>query len=598
MLVRFYGTRGSLPVPGPGTVRYGGNTSCVCVRSRRGTLVVLDIGTGAYALGRDLTAKGLAGRGHLLITHTHWDHIQGLPFFAPLFVPGNEWDIYAPRGLGASLRETLSGQMQHRYFPVSLDQLGATIRYHELVEGSLALGPDGDVAVEARYLNHPALTLGYRLQADGASLVYALDHEPYAACAAEGRTPLRGPDRRHAEFLDGADLVIHDAQYTAEEYRDRQGWGHSTVEYALRAAKGARRLALMHHDPLRDDDALDALVARYRATSPGPDLIAAAEGLSLDLTQTGAAAHRGGASAERAPDTARTEAAVVLAAADPALGARIAGLLAEDEVPVHAVAVQPEAVRAAVARHRPALVVLTDGTGTGPAVAAICDALGAPGSDPEARPALVLAAAGTDPARDEALGLADRLAAPFTDAFARTRLRAWLMRETCRWERAVPGPDEAGRLAAVAGLALLDTPAEERFDRIVRLAAEALATPYAALTLIDRDRQWFKASIGLGFRESARDLSLCDHAVAAAGRGAADALVVPDTHGDGRFADNPVVTGPPHIRFYAGQPLVLAGGHCIGTLCVADTRPRDPDGEALAQLRRLAGLALAEAEGR
>ncbi|MEH3144711.1 MAG: MBL fold metallo-hydrolase [Methylobacterium frigidaeris] len=596
MLVRFYGTRGSLPVPGPGTVRYGGNTSCVAVRSRRGTLVVLDIGTGAYALGRDLTAQGLAGRGHLLITHTHWDHIQGLPFFTPLFVPGNEWDIYAPRGFGASLRETLSGQMQHRYFPVSLDQLGATIRYHELVEGSLTLGEDGDVAVATQYLNHPALTLGYRLQADGASLVYALDHEPFAPCAADGLHPLHGPDRRHAEFLDGADLVIHDAQYTAEEYPHKRGWGHSPVEYALRAAQGARRLALTHHDPLRDDEALDALAARYRTACPGPELIVAAEGLTLNLSETGAVRHRSGASAERGPETAVAGNDVVLAAADPALAAQVAAILRQDGVTVHEVAAQPEAVADAVACHAPALVVLADPAGASPPVAALCAALGGPSR--QRIPALVLVAAGDDPERDEALGIDDRLVAPFTASYARSRLRAWLMRETCRWERAGTGPDEAARLAALADLSLLDTPDEERFDRVVRDAARAFATPYAALTLIDRDRQWFKASIGLGFRESARDLSLCDHAVAAAGGGLPDALVVPDTRVDRRFADNPVVTGPPHIRFYAGQPLVLGSGHCIGTLCVADTRPRDPDGEALSHLRRLAGLALAEVERR
>src|SRR4029079_7311971 len=140
---------------------------------------------------------------------------------------------HAPRGLGASLRETLSGQMQYTYFPVELEQLGATIRYHDIVEGSLTLD---DIVVETQYLNHPALTLGYRLKADGATLVHALDHEPFAPSLAQGNGPLEGNDLRHAEFLADADLVIHDAQYLAEEYAAKIGWGHSTVEYVLHVA--------------------------------------------------------------------------------------------------------------------------------------------------------------------------------------------------------------------------------------------------------------------------------------------------------------------------------------------------------------------------
>src|SRR5690349_15644402 len=152
MRVRFFGTRGSIATPGPHTLRYGGNTSCTELRSSAGTLVIFDIGTGGAGLGREFMARGGPLRGHILISHTHWDHIQGIPFFAPLFVPGFEWDIYAPRGLGQDLRRTLAGQMQSTYFPVTLEQLGATIRYHELVEGQLRIG---DIDVTTRYLNHP-----------------------------------------------------------------------------------------------------------------------------------------------------------------------------------------------------------------------------------------------------------------------------------------------------------------------------------------------------------------------------------------------------------------------------------------------------------
>jgi phosphoribosyl 1,2-cyclic phosphodiesterase len=288
MRVRFWGTRGSIAKPGPGTVRYGGNTSCVQVRTLAGTLLILDCGTGAHALGHALEAARTGPlRGHILITHTHWDHIQGVPFFLPLFVAGNEWDVYAPRGLRESVRETLAGQMQYTYFPVSLDQFAATVRFHDLVEGTFAID---DVRVTARYLNHPALTLGYRLEADGVVLVYATDHEPHSRALASGdASALAGEDRRHVEFMTGADLLIHDAQYTAAEYRDKVGWGHSPVESVVAAARaaGAQRLVLFHHDPLRDDAALDLVGAAARRQA-GPDLevTAAAEGQALDVVPT------------------------------------------------------------------------------------------------------------------------------------------------------------------------------------------------------------------------------------------------------------------------------------------------------------------------
>lgn len=291
MHVRFWGTRGSLPKSGPGTVRYGGNTSCVEVRSNRGTLVMIDCGSGAHAFGQELMKTDpKLKHGHMLISHTHWDHIQGFPFFTPLFIPGMSWDIYGPKGLGSSLHAALSEQMQYTYFPIGIEKLGAKIRFHELMEGTFEID---DIVVRTQYLNHPGLALAYRLEADGASVVYACDHEPNCHDLACGNGHVTGSDLDHAEFLAEADLVIHDAQYTPEQYSQKVGWGHSTPEYATLVSQfaGASKLAITHHDPLHVDDDIDALVnaAKEKTLKPGSSLevFPAGDGQRVDLPKRG-----------------------------------------------------------------------------------------------------------------------------------------------------------------------------------------------------------------------------------------------------------------------------------------------------------------------
>jgi phosphoribosyl 1,2-cyclic phosphodiesterase len=279
--VQFWGTRGSLARPGRNTLRYGGDTSCVQVTSPKGSLVVIDCGTGAHDLGRSMLAEARGPlRGSILFSHTHWDHIQGFPFFAPLFVPGGHWDIYGPAGLSQSLRDTLAGQMEHIYFPVTLDELDASILFHDLVEGSFEID---DIRITTRYLNHPALTLGYRLEMGSACVVYACDHEPHSRLPGQ-RAQMHELDRRHSEFLASADLVIHDAQFTDKEYANHKGWGHSPVEYVSEIGQlaGVKRMALSHHDPGRTDDGLDQIVESIRSDlkekeSP-MDVFAAADG--------------------------------------------------------------------------------------------------------------------------------------------------------------------------------------------------------------------------------------------------------------------------------------------------------------------------------
>lgn len=608
MRVRFWGTRGSIPTPGPATVRYGGNTSCVEVRSSRGTLVVLDCGTGARLLGRHLSAEAAASRvapsGSILIGHTHWDHIQGLPFFEPLFRPGARFDIYGPRGLGSSMAQTMAGQMQYQYFPVSVEQLGATVDYHDLVEGSFAVD---DLVVTTQYLNHPALTLGYRIDGDGASLVYLCDHEPHDRDLAGGGDLLASPeDTRHVTFMADADVVIHDAQYVAAEYADKVGWGHSTMEFAVDAAclASARHLVLTHHDPSRDDDQVDAIVAaaRRRATGRGVAVDAAAEGMTLEIgttrgdrvggearPATPAAAHH----ADRAQGLGRVgavsavvevDASIVVATTDEGLADAVRSAADADGLPVRVVTSAAELLDLDL-EGRTIVVADVDDF---PELHAVAAALSPRVSD--AAPVSVVAVTRRRPAFAGAPSMvSDWLVWPATVTHVRTKLRSAVLRRPCRWLAAPRPADEPRRLDALHRLGVLDTPPEERFDRLTAMACRLFAMPMALVSLIDGERQWFKSRQGLDATETDRDLSVCAHAILEP-----DVLQIPDLLDDPRFADSPATAGDDRARFYAGAPLVLADGSCVGTLCLVDHRPRLLDDGQLDQLRSLAELVVAE----
>ena len=300
MHVRFWGTRGSIATPGPATLRFGGNTSCVEVTTGSGACFILDCGTGARELGAALMARKPPLCATILLSHTHWDHIQGFPFFAPLFLPGNRITVCGPEGSGRSLREVLSGQMEFTYFPVDIEQLPAAIVFKELGEGTHEF--EG-VRVTAQFLHHPAMTLGYRLEADGAAIVYLCDHEQFSEAlwhddpaSSHAESIVHAGDRRHARFMAGADLVIHDAQYTPEEYPAKKNWGHSTYEYAVRlaASAGVRRLVLTHHDPMHDDAFVAGIEGRARTLAAGlghaVEVCCAFEGLELEVATQGTAA--------------------------------------------------------------------------------------------------------------------------------------------------------------------------------------------------------------------------------------------------------------------------------------------------------------------
>jgi phosphoribosyl 1,2-cyclic phosphodiesterase len=307
MKVIFWGVRGSIPTPGPKTVKYGGNTTCFEVRLNDGRLIVIGAGSGIRALGNKLVKEDMK-KGpldlDLFISHTHWDHIMGFPFFTPIYIPRNRIRVHGPVNIGdESLESVFALQMSYNYFPMRADELSADITYEILKEKTFKLYDD--VKVTTKILNHPVIDLGYRIEADGAVFVTAYDHEPFRnlfdgnpededydeVAKIEGEKAATINNRKIQQFIQGADLLIHDSQYTNKEYlASKIGWGHSPIEYVLQATikAGVKRLALHHHDPTRPDIELDAIegvvkkrVAQIKRTNM--EVFVAKEGLEVEL---------------------------------------------------------------------------------------------------------------------------------------------------------------------------------------------------------------------------------------------------------------------------------------------------------------------------
>lgn len=281
MNVTLWGTRGSVATPGPDTAHYGGNTSCVEVRSQDGkTVLVLDAGTGVRRLGSTL-ASGVR-RIDLLLTHLHMDHIQGLGFFAPLYVPNQEVHLWGPASIKLSLRARLGRYMSPPLFPVRLRDLPCHLTVHELPGDTASIGP---FTVQSSLVCHPGPTVGFRITAGEASLAYLPDHEP--ALGVRGSLGPGDWTSGHA-LAAGVDLLIHDAQYDDAEYESRVGWGHSTLRRAIEFASlaNARQLILFHHDPEHDDAALAKLIARtVEREQPHFGVVAGVEGMTVHLSE-------------------------------------------------------------------------------------------------------------------------------------------------------------------------------------------------------------------------------------------------------------------------------------------------------------------------
>jgi phosphoribosyl 1,2-cyclic phosphodiesterase len=278
--VTVWGCRGSLAVPGPDTVRYGGNTSCVEVRSTDGDVVVLDAGTGMRPLGIELAAQGVRTI-HVMLSHLHLDHLQGLGFFRPLFDPEAHIHIWGPASPVQSLSERIATYLSPPLFPVRLADIPATVTFHDAPESAV---PIGSLSVRASLVTHQGPTVGYRVEEGGRAAVYLPDHEPGLGVD----VALQPPDWLSGyELANRADVLLHDAQYGDDEYPGHVGWGHSAIGHVVAFAQKASvdNLVLFHHDPGHTDDEMEALVdeARRLWGEGGHCVCSAWDGMQIDL---------------------------------------------------------------------------------------------------------------------------------------------------------------------------------------------------------------------------------------------------------------------------------------------------------------------------
>lgn len=491
--------------------------------------------------------------------------------------------------------------------------------------------PSTTFRVTTKYLNHTVLTLGYKVEefvlvqssrkVKGVSVAYITDHEPYDHSLAKGGyeppktcdtngKPKTTADQSHGEFFKGVDVVFHDCQYLYSEYgaqaaQSKENWGHSTVEYVVDIAfhSNVKHLLLFHHDPQRKDDAMDELVAYARSRAEELEkkhkksfkmkVDAAKEGDVLELDPFLFASEPeekklNMSQHSKESITARLSAmhqSVVLGSYKTDMET-LSDMLQKDNKNLSAKVLHSCNDIMQYCKDREPSVVVLDQDLFGCTGLQICEEIrtnmGAWGKDV---PVLMVASKSGESVEDQErivkyLNADNYIKGVYSHAYFITRIQMAMLRIPLRWRRASVPPTEELRVATLRKTGLLDSSFEERFDRITRLAKSMFNVPIALVSLVDSDRQWFKACCGLpeGVRETPRDHAFCAHAILQD-----DVFVVPDAFQDERFADNPLVSGPPHVRFYAGYPLKIpvqddkcgCGTVSIGTICIIDSKPRD-----------------------
>jgi len=287
-VIKFWGVRGSIPTPGPTSVRYGGNTSCIELRHDN-KLFILDAGSGIRGLGHELMKQKGPVQAAILISHMHWDHIQGIPFFTPAFIPGNQFVFYGAEETDKELETIIAGQMDPTYFPIEMKDMASKLEFQRLVEGRHQI--DG-IWVETLFVNHPGNALGYKIHFNDKSIVYISDNEPFITPPASTAGNMYiGEDgnQKLINFIKGSHVLIHDSQYTPEEYRTHMTWGHSPFDYTVKLGIEASvdTLILFHHDPLHSDDMIDDMLKeaiQLSKSAPNPiKVLAASEGMSITI---------------------------------------------------------------------------------------------------------------------------------------------------------------------------------------------------------------------------------------------------------------------------------------------------------------------------